>query len=217
MSLPRWKVSLTLAALLVPSTFFILPVYSERNPSRMLLSMQDTMHFRSDVPVSKGRLSWSPPAFRCTGGYCATPLESITCKNRQLQVENGWWECTYPGMPPKACLTELAINCEGFAKDADQYILAGSCALEYSLWMNCQEWGIPATEHKRRTQGGGTIKREGKYLLGSKCGWSDFLGGLFKKGDIDKEDLRPPNSGTFIISRRKQLSGETSEQSDTNK
>lgn len=59
----------------------------------------------------------------------------MQCYNTGFDGRDVNWKCVAE-VNPKVKLDSAVVNCEGYAYPDDPYVLAGSCAVKYSLGMN---------------------------------------------------------------------------------
>jgi hypothetical protein len=63
------------------------------------------------------------------------------CYNRGVVGSDVIWECKAE-LNPKVQFGATVVNCEGYRSPDDPYVLAGSCALEYTLDWNTRSEGV---------------------------------------------------------------------------
>lgn len=69
----------------------------------------------------------------CVGGYCnQATVETAQCYNRGFDGNDIQWECKAE-LPSNYKFSRLEVSCEGYEYPDDDYILAGSCGLEYTI------------------------------------------------------------------------------------
>lgn len=69
----------------------------------------------------------------CVGGYCSRArIPSAQCYNRGFDGVDVQWECKAE-MPANYKFGRIEVSCEGYDYPEDDYILAGSCGLEYTI------------------------------------------------------------------------------------
>jgi len=69
----------------------------------------------------------------CVGGYCnRAPLHTAQCYNRGFDGRDVQWECK-GDLPINYKFGRLEVSCEGYDYSDDDYILGGSCGLEYTI------------------------------------------------------------------------------------
>lgn len=69
----------------------------------------------------------------CVGGYCSrAKIPVAQCYNRGFDGQDVQWECKAE-MPSNYKLGKVQVSCEGYDYPEDDYILAGSCGLEYTI------------------------------------------------------------------------------------
>ncbi|KAI5842657.1 hypothetical protein DFP73DRAFT_608328 [Morchella snyderi] len=102
---------------------------------KVLLSRIDTLTLRSDM-MTKGRRVSPIPQLKCVGGdgRGRYEVDVMRCKNRGSDYgdENISWSCT-ADLPREFKLGATDVICEGYDSPDDNYILKGSCGVEYRL------------------------------------------------------------------------------------
>lgn len=69
----------------------------------------------------------------CVGGSCNGALiETVQCYNRGFDGNDIQWECK-ADLPSNYKFGRLEVSCEGYEYPNDDYILSGSCGLEYTI------------------------------------------------------------------------------------
>ncbi|OTF79830.1 DUF1183 domain containing protein, partial [Euroglyphus maynei] len=67
------------------------------------------------------------------GGQCnRINIQSAQCYNRGSDGQSIQWECK-ADMPSRYKFGQLEMSCEGYDSADDEYILAGSCGLRYTI------------------------------------------------------------------------------------
>jgi len=80
-----------------------------------------------------GRRSKPVPQLQCIGGHCAyAKPQSVQCYNRGSDGADIQWECKTE-MNNKYRLGKMDVICEGYDYADDDYVLVGSCGLEYTI------------------------------------------------------------------------------------
>lgn len=108
-----------------------------------------------------GRRSSPVPQLQCVGGSagCHTFVpEVVQCQNKGWDGVDVQWECK-TDMDNSYRFGRIEVSCEGYSHPSDQYVLTGSCGLEYTLELT--------EEGRRRSQGS---------WGGSQRGFGDFAG-----------------------------------------
>lgn len=102
---------------------------------KVLLSRIDTLTLRNDM-MTKGRRVAPIPQLKCVGGdgMGRYEVDVMRCKNRGSDYgdENISWSCT-ADLPREFKLGATDVICEGYDSPDDNYILKGSCGVEYRL------------------------------------------------------------------------------------
>lgn len=97
----------------------------------------------SDVPVlnlyrdqwTTARRSPQQPQLKCSNGFflCGPYApNAVQCYNKGNDGEDVQWECKAK-LDKRVRFGYLEVKCEGYDSPDDQYVLVGSCGLEYSL------------------------------------------------------------------------------------
>ncbi|XP_037037917.1 store-operated calcium entry-associated regulatory factor-like [Bradysia coprophila] len=69
----------------------------------------------------------------CVGGQCnRAQIETAQCYNRGFDGNDVQWECKAE-LPSNYKFGRLEVSCEGYDYPEDDYILVGSCGLEYTI------------------------------------------------------------------------------------
>ncbi|KAG9234454.1 hypothetical protein BJ875DRAFT_12340 [Amylocarpus encephaloides] len=116
--------------LLAPSA-----VLSKKVPKdAILLSNVKTLTLRANGKTSHRRVS-AVPQLTCKGPGCRHHhVEMMRCTNQgaDYNQEDIQWSCT-ADVPEEFKLGSTDVQCEGYASRDDDYILKGSCGVEYRL------------------------------------------------------------------------------------
>src|SRR6218665_1141102 len=87
----------------------------------------------SEGKLTTGRRSSPIKQLRCIGGYCKrASITTAQCYNRGFDGRDVQWECK-ANMPDAYKFGRMEVAWEGYDYPEDDYILAGSCGLEYSI------------------------------------------------------------------------------------
>jgi len=80
-----------------------------------------------------GRRSAPIKQLTCVGGYCnKARVTTAQCYNRGFDGRDVAWECKAE-MPGQYKFGRIEVICEGYDYPEDEYILVGSCGLEYTI------------------------------------------------------------------------------------
>lgn len=83
--------------------------------------------------MTTGRRSRPVPQLHCVGGYCdAIKGQTVQCVNRGSDGIDIQWECS-ANIKSGYQFGELSVICEGYDFPDDEYVLVGSCGLEYRI------------------------------------------------------------------------------------
>ncbi|KAK3399206.1 hypothetical protein B0T20DRAFT_194000 [Sordaria brevicollis] len=146
----------------------------------VLLSNIKSLTFSPDKMTTGRRL---PPIPQLT---CLPSPSSPLCKLAQPHIsvmrcvnagsrygkEDIQWSCTVPSLPTTLQLGSTDVVCEGYDGPEDDYVLKGSCGVEYRLVL---------TEEGRRKYGDG-FGDGGGWGDGEGTGWSGVLFGMLFVG-----------------------------------
>jgi hypothetical protein len=83
-----------------------------------------------------GRRLAPVPQVQCVGAVACSQYapETVRCTNVGWDGVDVQWDCVLaPGVPEGVRLSGVTVNCEGYAHPQDDYIVAGSCAVTYTL------------------------------------------------------------------------------------
>ncbi len=109
---------------------------AKKPPSKnaILLSQVRTLTLRSNAKTSHRRVS-AIPQLTCKGPGCAHhKIDILRCTNQgsSYGTEDIEWSCS-ASLPPEFKLGSTDVICEGYSSPDDEYILKGSCGVEYRL------------------------------------------------------------------------------------
>lgn len=100
----------------------------------ILLSSVKTLTLRNNAMTSHRRVS-AIPQLTCKGPGCAHfKIDVMRCTNAgsSYGTEEVEWACT-ASLPDEFKLGSTDVACEGYANRDDEYVLKGSCGVEYRL------------------------------------------------------------------------------------
>ncbi|KAG5463146.1 MAG: hypothetical protein BJ554DRAFT_1490 [Olpidium bornovanus] len=84
--------------------------------------------------MTEGRRSGRVPQMRCVGGdACKHELEFVQCFNQGFDGRDFQWRCV-ADTGDAVRLGETTVTCEGYDFPNDDYVLVGSCGVEYQLF-----------------------------------------------------------------------------------
>ncbi|KAL1234058.1 Store-operated calcium entry-associated regulatory factor [Trichinella spiralis] len=133
---------LTLAALLISAS---------ESSSRDRIRLRDVEVLTlKDGAYTSGRRVTPIPQLKCVGGTAGCTYfrpHVVQCYNRGTDGSDVHWECK-TNMDPRFQFGTIEVICEGYNYPDDEFILKGSCGLEYSIdWAyNGQQkrwWSLP--------------------------------------------------------------------------
>ena len=97
----------------------------------MLLQDVSSLVFtKGDMTTS--RRSSPVPQLSCKSGPCQYSPASALCRNAGFDGTDVTWKCEAE-LPKGVKFGKVDVSCEGFANRDDEYVLKGSCGLEYGL------------------------------------------------------------------------------------
>ena len=119
-----------LLATLLPTT-----ALKSKSSNAVLLSKIRTLTVRTDRLTSSRRIA-PIPQLNCIGGNAQGlySIDVLRCKNSgsEYDAEDVQWTCQ-ASLPPEFKLGSTDVVCEGYESSEDQYVLKGSCGVEYRL------------------------------------------------------------------------------------
>nr|XP_027195506.1 store-operated calcium entry-associated regulatory factor-like [Dermatophagoides pteronyssinus] len=99
---------------------------------RILLKNIDVLTFESGR-LTKTRRNQSIQQLTCDGRYCnRVRLKVAQCFNLGSNGQSIEWECR-ADMPYEYRFRQLNLSCEGYDSPKDEYVLADSCGLQYTI------------------------------------------------------------------------------------
>ncbi|TGO41431.1 hypothetical protein BHYA_0022g00410 [Botrytis hyacinthi] len=121
-------------ALLTLLTFTPLTTAASKPKNAILLSKVKTLTLRDNAQTSHRRVS-AVPQLSCSGPGCRHyKVDVMRCTNQgsDYSSEDIQWSCT-ANLPEEFKLGSTDVICEGYDSKDDEYVLKGSCAVEYRL------------------------------------------------------------------------------------
>lgn len=110
------------------------PALAWNNPDRILLRDVKALTLHYDRYTTSRRLD-PVPQLKCVGGTAGcdsyTP-KVIQCQNKGWDGYDVQWECK-TDLDVAYRFGKTVVSCEGYESSEDQYVLRGSCGLEYQL------------------------------------------------------------------------------------
>lgn len=98
---------------------------------RVLLRDVPSIRFYSGAMTAYRRTS-PIPQMTCLDGPCGSAPTTIDCINTGSNGVEVTWSCSAI-LPNDVHLGQVAVACEGYENPDDEYVLDGSCGLEYTL------------------------------------------------------------------------------------
>ncbi|KZO96686.1 DUF1183-domain-containing protein [Calocera viscosa TUFC12733] len=100
--------------------------------NRVRLSQIQALTFHSDKKTAYRRTS-AIPQLKCKGPACKHfQPEVVQCYNMGGAGNDVQWRCE-ADLPEGMRMGGVEVSCEGWSKPGDEYVLKGSCGLEYRL------------------------------------------------------------------------------------
>jgi len=163
-------------AFLVPLAVFIVfastILLADAYDDRVLLTDVTALRFYPGKKT-KAHRSRPIPQMKCISGPCkSVDISAIQCKNVGSAGDGDvQWECNAE-LPEGVSFSSINVNCEGYDNKEDEYVLKGSCGLEYGLK------GKPVeSSRKRRSQS--YYEDTEPYFFDFGGGKGGFFGWLF--------------------------------------
>jgi hypothetical protein len=103
-------------------------------PNAVLLGDVQTLTLHLGQETT-GRRSAPQPQLQCVGGKgnrYADTVKIVQCYNKGFDGRDFQWKCESQ-MDTRARFGRLEVSCEGYRNPEDEWVLAGSCGLEYEL------------------------------------------------------------------------------------
>ncbi|CAG8980428.1 hypothetical protein HYALB_00003993 [Hymenoscyphus albidus] len=164
MQLPN-LISATLIALLFTPTSILA---AKAPKDAILLSNVKSLTLRANAKTSHRRVA-AVPQLTCKGPGCRHyNVDLIRCTNQGsgYKTEDIEWSCL-ANLPDDFKLGSTDVQCEGYAHRDDEYVLKGSCALEYRLLL---------TEKGEEKYGSSFWGGSNKHSSGEESGtWASVL------------------------------------------
>ncbi|XP_008830818.1 store-operated calcium entry-associated regulatory factor [Nannospalax galili] len=165
---------------LLPLLSFLLvagPALCWNDPDRMLLRDVKALTLHYDRYTTSRRLD-PIPQLKCVGGTAGcdsyTP-KVIQCQNKGWDGYDVQWECK-TDLDVAYKFGKTVVSCEGYESSEDQYVLRGSCGLEYNL--DYTELGLKKLKEAGKHQGSSFSDYYSKLYSADSCG----IGGLITIG-----------------------------------
>lgn len=120
-----------LALLLLTFIILINITHGSLSDKVMLKAVNLTLH---QGEWTTGRRTRPVPQLICIGGTnrCKFQPTTVKCSNQQGKEDNIKWQCT-ANLEKNLRFNQLDVSCEGYDFPEDDYVLKGSCGLEYSI------------------------------------------------------------------------------------
>ena len=120
-----------LLAALVAVLLLLEPVSAGYNKQAMLLQDATSLIFTGGE-MTQSRRSSAIPQLSCKRGPCQYAPTSALCRNVGFDGSDVTWQCEAE-LPKGVRFGKVEVSCEGFSSRDDEYVLKGSCGLEYGL------------------------------------------------------------------------------------
>lgn len=110
--------------------------FSETNDvsDKIHISEFDSLTFYKNK-MTTGKRSAPIPQLNCTKGSCqySNKVNTVQCTKTGVDTnKKPQWKCN-TSLPNNLYLGDVDVNCEGYSKPNDEYILKDSCGLNYEL------------------------------------------------------------------------------------
>nr|XP_027199987.1 store-operated calcium entry-associated regulatory factor-like [Dermatophagoides pteronyssinus] len=111
----------------------MIEVVAGQENDRIKLKDVDSLTFHSGS-LTKSRRNEAVAQLTCVGDdYCnQVNVSTVTCYNNRTVNNFILWHCE-ADLPSNYALVQKNISCEGYDSPEDEYILVGSCSLQYYL------------------------------------------------------------------------------------
>ena len=109
----------------------LLTVSAGHGKNAMLLQDVSTLIFTKGE-MTNARRSSPVPQLSCKGGPCQYAPQSAMCRNIGFDGQDVTWQCEAE-LPKGVKFGKVEVSCEGHSSRDDEYVLKGSCGLEYNL------------------------------------------------------------------------------------
>ncbi|XP_020032505.2 store-operated calcium entry-associated regulatory factor [Castor canadensis] len=153
------------------------PTLCWNDPDRMLLRDVKALTLHYDRYTTSRRLD-PIPQLKCVGGTagCDSYIPKvIQCQNKGWDGYDVQWECK-TDLDVAYKFGKTVVSCEGYESSEDQYVLRGSCGLEYNL--DYTELGLKKLKESGKQPGSSFSDYYYKLYSADSCG----LGGLITIG-----------------------------------
>ncbi|XP_069872360.1 store-operated calcium entry-associated regulatory factor isoform X2 [Dipodomys merriami] len=153
------------------------PALCWNDPDRMLLRDVKALTLHYDRYTTSRRLD-PIPQLKCVGGTagCDSYIPKvIQCQNKGWDGYDVQWECK-TDLDVAYKFGKTVVSCEGYESSEDQYVLRGSCGLEYNL--DYTEIGLKKLKESGKLPGSSFSDYYYKWYSADSCG----LGGLITIG-----------------------------------
>ncbi|XP_004592746.3 store-operated calcium entry-associated regulatory factor [Ochotona princeps] len=150
------------------------PVLCWNDPDRMLLRDVKALTLHYDRYTTSRRLD-PIPQLKCVGGTAGcdsyTP-KVIQCQNKGWDGYDVQWECK-TDLDVAYKFGKTVVSCEGYESAEDQYVLRGSCGLEYNL--DYTELGLKKLKESGKHQGSSFSDYYHKWYSADGCGTGGLI------------------------------------------
>lgn len=122
-----------LATLSLSLLVFLCEARQGPGPDAVLLQDVQVLTLYSDKQTT-GRRGPPLPQLQCVSGGCAQAhrVTVVQCENKGHDGQDYQWRCESQ-LPPELKLGRVTVSCEGYRDADDEWVLVGSCGLEYEL------------------------------------------------------------------------------------
>lgn len=126
---------LLVSGLFIISLIFVCLISSTQGKTRNRIKLRDVKVMTlTHGQLTTGRRTRPAPQLQCIGGSnrCKFLPPVIQCYNRGTDGVDIQWECK-ADMDQNLRFNKIEVTCEGYDFPEDDYVLVGSCGLEYSI------------------------------------------------------------------------------------
>jgi hypothetical protein len=125
--------------------------------------------------VTAARRTTPMPQLSQVGGVREYTPQTIQCTNSGFDGQSIQWKCVAAGIPKKYKLGHVEVVCEGYDHPGDQYILVGSCGLEYTLEYTGSAHNNRRHSRQRKTVTTKTRTHNSNVYVDQTSGFSTFF------------------------------------------
>lgn len=135
---------------LILVAFFLVQARQSPGPDAVLLQDVQVLTLYSDKQTT-GRRTTPMPQLQCVGGSAKAQAHTVTvvqCENKGHDGQDFQWRCEAQ-LDAGLRLGRVSVSCEGYRDASDEWVLVGSCGLEYELERDAP---VPPPPRRHTTQ-----------------------------------------------------------------